>query len=48
MKDRRQSKELHVADIGAGYLRFVQPRHIAKLWYMLSEDNAVFLPIIFR
>jgi hypothetical protein len=48
MTDRRHSKGLHVADIGIGYLRFVDPREIRELWYMLSVDNAVFLPIEFR
>lgn len=48
MTDRRDSKGLHVADIGIGYLRFVEPREIRELWYMLSEDNTVFLPIVFR
>lgn len=48
MTERRHTKGLHVADIGIGYIRFVEPREISQLWYMLSEDNAIFLPIVFR
>jgi hypothetical protein len=48
MTERRLTKGLHVADTGIGYIRFVEPREIRQLWYMLSEDNAIFLPIVFR
>lgn len=48
MIERRRTKDLHVADIGSGYVRFVKPREIRELWYMLSEENVPFLPIQFR
>jgi hypothetical protein len=48
MQERRRTKGLHVADFGSGYLRFVEPREIRELWYMLSEENVPFLPILFR
>lgn len=48
MIERRRTKGLHVADFGGGYVRYVRPLCIRELWYMLSEDNAPFLPITFR
>lgn len=48
MIERRRTKGLHVADFSGGYIQLVEPRQIRELWYMLSEDNAVFLPITFR
>ena len=48
MQERRRTKGLHVADFGCGYVRFIEPRFIKQLWYMLSVDNAPFLPILFR
>lgn len=46
--ERRHTKGLQVADIGAGFLRFVEPEFIRELWYMLTDDNVPFLPIQFR
>ena len=48
MKERRRSKGLRIADISMGYLRFVEPSLARELWYMLSAENAPFLPIEFR
>ena len=48
MKDRRRYKGLQVADMSMGYLRFVEPSLAHELWYMLSAENAPFLPIEFR
>ena len=48
MKDRRAHRGLRVAKISQGYLQYVDPAAAGELWYMLSDEMALFLPIEFR
>lgn len=48
MNDRRAFKHLRVAKIAQGYLQFVDPQSEGELWYMFTEESALFCPIEFR